>query len=212
VHTSIEFAKSDAHQFLAGLPSFPFWESDAGPVSWTATDGAVWLTYMSYLVLAGWWALVCTRRPASHELPRWTTNAAGATLLLLYMMVILRHPVIARVPDLAAIFSIGAGAVGWEVSRRLRAWTVRGVRRPRSLPRPMRLASAFAVVAATLPLVARSAQRPPEFPRPRPRAARCRIELAVAALLATGASARRRALSRLLHHAGGPRAGDVVGA
>jgi hypothetical protein len=116
VRDSVEFAKSDAHQFLTALPAFTFIEGGLRS-SWTRTDAAAVLSYVSYLVAALAWIALYVTRPTTDRDARWTTMAVGTIFLSLYLVAILRHPVVARVPDMAAVLSIVAAWLAWLAGR-----------------------------------------------------------------------------------------------
>jgi hypothetical protein len=126
-HAAVEFAKGEAHQRFLAPPWFPFWTSTAGISSWNKADAAVFLFYAAYLL-----AIVClvllirrpssaaradirSRTPAVHHR---AVAAAGLAMLLLYLVVVLRHPIESRLPDIGAVFTIMGGWALAESARR----------------------------------------------------------------------------------------------
>jgi len=109
LHGAIEFAKGEAHQRFVTPPAFPFW-SDAGATSWSGMDSAVFLFYAAHAL-----AMLClvllwrsNKRPSGHE----PIAAAGLAMLLMYLLVVLRHPIDSRIQDVAALLAInGAWAL-----------------------------------------------------------------------------------------------------
>jgi hypothetical protein len=101
VREGFEFSKSDRHQLLLAwseLPEFPRF------VPFHEAEAATLLYYTSWLlVLAG--ALEVLRR-RQHPDPVTSTIVATITFLGCYVVVIMRHPIAARVPDAAAILAM----------------------------------------------------------------------------------------------------------
>jgi hypothetical protein len=99
----MQFGRSDANQILHELPRFAPVLVDLG--HWSQADAAVLISYVSYILAVVTPVLVVAR---ARE-PRRGDAAvigAGAVLLLWYVAFILRHPIQARVPDLAAVVAI----------------------------------------------------------------------------------------------------------
>jgi len=103
LHEAIEFAKGEAHQRFVTPPAFPFW-SDAGATSWGQMDSAVFLFYAAHAL-----AILClvllwrsNKRPTGRE----PIAAAGLAMLLMYLLVVLRHPIDSRIQDVAALLAI----------------------------------------------------------------------------------------------------------
>src|SRR5688572_13571002 len=115
VRDSVEFAKSDAHQFMAAaaVPPFTFFDEHGFRWSWTRTDAGALLSYVTYFVAALSWGALYFSRPTRDRQANWTTMAVGTIFLSLYSFTILRHPVVARVPDMAAVLPILAGWLTW---------------------------------------------------------------------------------------------------
>jgi hypothetical protein len=117
VRDSLEFAKSDAHQFLAAVPAFSFVGETGFRWSWTRTDAAAVLSYATYLVAALSWVALYIARPSTDRQSAWTTMAVATIFLSLYALTILRHPLVARVPDMAAVLPILSGWLMWVLMR-----------------------------------------------------------------------------------------------
>ena len=109
LHEAIEFAKGEAHQRFMSPPAFPFW-SKADSTSWSQMDSAVFLFYAAHAL-----AILCLvllgrskERSTGHE----PVAAAGLAMLLMYLLVVLRHPIDTRIQDVAALLAInGAWAL-----------------------------------------------------------------------------------------------------
>jgi hypothetical protein len=120
----IEFAKSDAHQLLTGVPPL------ANLAAWTREGSIAFLFFASYLLLAACLVTLVARRRALEPAD---LGAAGATVALLaaFLPVILRHPVENRLGDTAVVFSLAwawilgqassVGRLAWREGRRGRA-------------------------------------------------------------------------------------------
>lgn len=130
VHDSVEFAKSDAHQFVAAaaVPAFSFFDAHGVRWSWTRTDAAASLSYLSYFVAGASWVALFFTRPATDRQTNWTTMAVGTIFLSLYAFTILRHPVVARVPDMAGVLPTLTAWLAWMLTSAVR--TAVAVRRP----------------------------------------------------------------------------------
>jgi hypothetical protein len=105
-HEAFEFAKGEAHQRFLAPPPFPFVQEAAGVSAWSVDDSAVLLFYIAHVAAVAALVLLVTskaRRPAV---------AAALAMLVLYLVVVLRHPIVSRIQDLAALLAI-VGA--WEV-------------------------------------------------------------------------------------------------
>lgn len=137
LHNGAEFSKSDAHQFLLRwmqLPTLSGWPS-------TDQDAAGLLYYTGLALVPITVALLVLRRRALDPPARVTLTAAVISLAC-YSVWIVRHPLVARVPDNAALLGIvAAGAV---------AMTAAMIRRDLStrILRPALTAAATAVVVA----------------------------------------------------------------
>lgn len=109
LHEAIEFAKGEAHQRFVTPPAFPFW-ANGDLMSWSRMDAAVFLFYAAHAL-----AVICfvflarsKKRASGHE----PVAAAGFAMLLMYLLVVLRHPIDSRIQDVAALLAInGAWAL-----------------------------------------------------------------------------------------------------
>ena len=102
VRDGLEFSKSDSHQLLLAwseLPElprvFPFRRAEAATV----------LYYTSWL-LTVFGAVALLRRRQRESAVAMSTLVATITFLGCYILVILRHPIVTRVPDAAAILAM----------------------------------------------------------------------------------------------------------
>src|SRR5438552_2363831 len=116
LHEALEFAKGEAHQRFLSPPAFPFWSAAGGLASWSRMDCAVFLFYAAHLLAIG--ALVLLVRSKEPTSDRRPVAAAGAAMLLMYLVVVLRHPIDSRVPDVAALFAIMGAWVLADTRRR----------------------------------------------------------------------------------------------
>jgi hypothetical protein len=117
LHEAIEFAKGEAHQRFVIPPTFPFW-SNADATSWSRMDSAVFLFYAAHVLAVIGLVLLwrSKRRPTGRE----AVAAAGFAMLLMYLLVVLRHPIDSRIQDVAALLAInGAWALAesWQRAR-----------------------------------------------------------------------------------------------
>ena len=109
LHEALEFAKGEAHQRFVTPPAFPFW-SNGESTSWSQMDSAVFLFYAAHalailcvVLLARWKGRATGREPVA---------AAGLAMLVMYLLVVLRHPIDSRIQDVAALLAItGAWAL-----------------------------------------------------------------------------------------------------
>lgn len=134
IRVATEFSKAEAHQFLWSAPLEPERGGLAIPAGpWqVGPEGFLFWLYTALLVAGG--ALVVRTAPVQAR----SVLASWLVLALFFRIVILRHPLSARLPDLAAVTSIGAVALGHHALTTLLAW-----RRTRPLA-----ALAGAVIAA----------------------------------------------------------------
>ena len=117
-----QFAASDAHQFLTGLSALP---SPADP-SWTPQHFGTLLVALAYLLVPLATTVAAIRRDALSPATRATITAA-VMLLLLYDVVIVRHPLLARIRDAAALLPFVAVWTAFELTRvRPVLWRVAG--------------------------------------------------------------------------------------
>lgn len=143
VDEMIEFARSDQHQLAFAWPQIPALDR---LTSGGETEAAAALFYASNALLATAVPLLVVRaRSLGARLP---ACAAGIVLLACYMVFILRHPLVARVPDMASVLAI-AGAWTVAESARMAAAAAAGshVVRALSAASTLLLALALATVA-----------------------------------------------------------------
>ena len=117
LHEAIEFAKGEAHQRFILPPAFPFW-SDGVSASWSRMDAAVFLFYGAHALAL--LCLVLLGRSKAHPSPRTPVAAAGLAMLVMYLLIVLRHPIDSRIQDVAALLAInGAWALAesWHRAR-----------------------------------------------------------------------------------------------
>lgn len=107
VHGSIEFGKAEAHQFRFDWPVLGFGAS--GPsdsaLPWSRDDAAAFLFYCAYAL-----PLVSTLLLGRAEYRRNVVirSVVGSTAVMgvFYAAILLRHPLVVRVQDLAAVYAI----------------------------------------------------------------------------------------------------------
>jgi hypothetical protein len=117
LHEAIEFAKGEAHQRFIAPPAFPFW-SDVAATSWSRMDSAVFVFYAAHALAI--LCLVLLGRSNVRRAGREPVAAAGFAMLLMYLLVVLRHPIDSRIQDVAALLAInGAWALAesWQRAR-----------------------------------------------------------------------------------------------
>src|SRR5262249_61192293 len=91
------------------LHAFLFWSS-ADATSWSQMDSAVILFYAAHLLAI--LCLVLLGRSKERPTGREPVAAAGFAMLLMYLLVVLRHPIDTRIQDVAALLAInGAWAL-----------------------------------------------------------------------------------------------------
>ncbi len=105
-HEAVEFARGEAHQRFLAPPPFPFLGTGQGFAAWSADDSAVLLFYVAHLAAVGALLLLVTSKTRAPVV------AAALAMLVLYLAVVLRHPIVSRIQDVAALLAI-VGA--WEV-------------------------------------------------------------------------------------------------
>jgi hypothetical protein len=109
LHDAIEFAKGEAHQRFLTPPAFPFWANPES-TSWTQMDSAVFLFYAAHALAI--LCLVLLGRSKERPTGREPVAAAGLAMVLMYLLVVLRHPIDSRIQDVAALLAInGAWAL-----------------------------------------------------------------------------------------------------
>lgn len=122
VRRGVEFSKGEAHQLWPPLPAF----ESRSLAEWLEPNAAtllVWSTYMLLAVGLAW--LVRARRHRTREGA--AVAAAIITMFGAYVLVVLRHPLPTRLPDLAGILAITGG---WLISEILQALARERVARP----------------------------------------------------------------------------------
>ena len=101
----LEFSKAEAHQFLLELPPFPSETVTSSPREWTRDDASLLLAYLARGLTLG--ALLMALVQARTMLSVQRAGVAAAIVFLsCFSMIILRHSLPARVPDLAAVLAI----------------------------------------------------------------------------------------------------------
>ena len=112
VHEAVEFARGEAHQRFPTPPALPFFSNSGTPAAWSAEDSAVLLFYVAHLVAIAALVLLVTSRNAprgtADQWQRSTGPVVGASLamLVLYLVVVLRHPIVSRIQDVATLLTI----------------------------------------------------------------------------------------------------------
>ena len=114
VRVGAEFAKTDEHQFAFELPAL-LWMGGAA-TSWSAGDSAVLLSYVT-LAAVPLGAVWLVYRGRTHSDAAIATKTAVLTTLALYAAFLLRHPITARIPDLAAPLAVSIAWFGAELIR-----------------------------------------------------------------------------------------------
>jgi hypothetical protein len=105
-HEAVEFARGEAHQRFLAPPPFPFLGTGQGFAAWSEDDSAVLLFYVAHLAAVAALLLLVTSKARAPAV------AAALAMLVLYLAVVLRHPIVSRIQDVAALLAI-VGA--WEV-------------------------------------------------------------------------------------------------
>lgn len=113
----LEFTKSEVFERIDDWPGFP-WITQGG--AWSSDDAASLLYYAVYLTgLAALLGVLLRRR--TRALPHVAAVAAVLTILAGFLAVVLRHPISARIPDLAAALALAwacaAGDPVWALYR-----------------------------------------------------------------------------------------------
>ena len=146
-HEAIEFAKGEAHQRFLSPPPFAFISDPRGLSAWSKGDSAVLLFYAAHMLAIAALVLLIARREQRTE--RSPTIGAACTMLILYLVVVLRHPIDSRIQDLAALLAIlGAWVVGDLAHRAASALARRSPGEGRSGTTRARLISVSALVLA----------------------------------------------------------------
>jgi hypothetical protein len=141
IRVATEFSKAERHQFLWTAPL----ELESGGLGVSAgpwqvsAEGLLFWAYAALIVAGGALVVLNADLPARSVLAGWLVFA------VFFRLVILRHPLSARLPDVAVVTSIGAAAVGYHAL----AWLWAGRR-----TRPMiTLAVAVLAVLVVVPVV-----------------------------------------------------------
>jgi len=116
-HEAVEFARGEAHQRFLAPPPFPFLGTGQGYAAWSEDDSAVLLFYVAHLAAMAALLLLVTSKARAPVV------AAALAMLVLYLAVVLRHPIVSRIQDVAALLAI-VGA--WEVVESSRRGAVAG--------------------------------------------------------------------------------------
>jgi hypothetical protein len=115
-HEALEFAKGEAHQRFLATPVFAFLGDPRGVMAWSNEDSAVLLFYVAHLLPVVALVLLVTRR--SGRADRNPVVAGGIAMLLLYLLIVLRHPIQSRIQDVGALLAIVGAWVVSETARR----------------------------------------------------------------------------------------------
>ncbi len=146
-HEAVEFARGEAHQRFLTPPILPFFSNSGISAAWSAEDSAVLLFYAAHLVAIAALVLLVTSRNAprgtANQWQRSTGPVVGASLamLVLYLVVVLRHPIVSRIQDVATLLTI------------LGVWEFAETRRRAADARVARSASARRVTAFAFAMV-----------------------------------------------------------
>jgi hypothetical protein len=110
-HEALEFAKGEAHQRFLSPPPFAFASDPRGLAAWSKIDSAVFLFYAAHLLAIAALVLLVARRETRTE--RSPAIGAAFAMFVLYLVVVLRHPIDSRIQDVAALLAIlGAWVIG----------------------------------------------------------------------------------------------------
>lgn len=113
LHDMAEYLKYETHQLRYPWPNFPALQSH-GVATWGQEDSAAFLFYAAYgLAVVSWGLCLGTRRYQERR----SVAAAAATMLTAYLLIVLRHPIQTRTPDLAAVIALAGGWTIAETSR-----------------------------------------------------------------------------------------------
>ena len=103
-HQALEFAKGEAHQRFLSPPPFAFTSDPRGLAGWSKVDSAVFLFYAAHLLAVAALVLLVARRETRTE--RSPAIGAAVTMFMLYLVVVLRHPIDSRIQDVAALLAV----------------------------------------------------------------------------------------------------------
>ena len=118
-HEAVEFARGEAHERFLEPPAFAFLSDPRGLSAWSKMDSAVLLFYAAHLLVVAALVLLVTRREPRTE--RNPVLGAGLMMLVLYLVVVLRHPIDSRIQDVDALMAIMGAWVVAETGRRAAA-------------------------------------------------------------------------------------------
>jgi len=110
-HEAVEFARGEAHQRFLAPPAFPFLGVSGTSTAWSAEDSAVLLFYSAHLVAVAALVLLVTSQNARRTADRLQRSAgpvaaAALAMFVLYLLVVLRHPIVSRIQDVATLLTI----------------------------------------------------------------------------------------------------------
>lgn len=145
LHEAIEFAKGEVHQRFITPPAFPFWATAGGVTSWSRLDAAVSLFYAAHLLAVLCLLLLMRSNTArSEDKP---PVAAALSMLVLYLLIVLRHPIDSRIRDVAALLAV-VGAWSFAESWQRATVAVRTGWTRQAVARAASLGAAVALIAA----------------------------------------------------------------
>lgn len=111
VRAALEFGKSDVHQLLIAWVPPP---SNDGTLAWDGPTAAWLLFWLTHALIAALPWRIYRERGSTYA----PVVVATVVFLLLYRLVIIRHPLLARIPDAAAVVvCAGAWCVAGSTSR-----------------------------------------------------------------------------------------------
>ncbi len=96
----LEFSKAEAHQRIFALPEL----TSLDVLAWGREDAAAFLFYAAHTVVVVAVAILFARR-IRHSPDERAAATAATAMLVAYLAVILRYPLDARLPDLAAVLA-----------------------------------------------------------------------------------------------------------
>jgi hypothetical protein len=109
LRNALEYGKSEIHLFEYEWPVFGFGVSDDGnPTRWDQDDAAAFLFYCAYALPVAAVLLLLRGEHRGNVVVR-AAVVGMAVVAAFYVAVILRYPLAARIPDLAAQFAILGG-------------------------------------------------------------------------------------------------------
>ncbi len=120
-HEALEFAKGEAHQRFLAPPPFAFVSDPRGVSAWSKVDSAVLLFYAAHLLAIAAFTLLIKRTRQHRDNETVPVLGAALAMFVLYLVVVLRHPIDSRIQDLAALLAILGGWVVAETGRRAAA-------------------------------------------------------------------------------------------